>query len=107
LCSVAADGRHASADRPDRGLARVRSSSSHAHHHRGIAGHSGAARVLLAGRRHEFSVALSGVAAWVLAVTVLLQIAALVARSEAWAGADHIWSRVLRSRARSRTTADT
>jgi uncharacterized membrane protein YbhN (UPF0104 family) len=39
---------------------------------------------LLAGRRHEFSAALSGVAAWVLAVTVLLQIVALVARSEAW-----------------------
>jgi uncharacterized membrane protein YbhN (UPF0104 family) len=39
---------------------------------------------LLAGRRHEFSAALSSAAAWVLAVTVLLQIVALVARSEAW-----------------------
>jgi uncharacterized membrane protein YbhN (UPF0104 family) len=39
---------------------------------------------LLAGRRHEFAAALSGAAAWVLAVTVLLQIVALVARSEAW-----------------------
>jgi uncharacterized membrane protein YbhN (UPF0104 family) len=38
---------------------------------------------LLAGRRDEFAAALS-VAAWVLAVTVLLQIVALLARSEAW-----------------------
>ena len=40
--------------------------------------------LVLAGRRHEFETALSDVAAWVLAVTVLLQIVALVARSEAW-----------------------
>jgi uncharacterized membrane protein YbhN (UPF0104 family) len=40
--------------------------------------------VLLAGRRHEFAAALSGAAAWVLAVTVALQIVALLARSEAW-----------------------
>jgi uncharacterized membrane protein YbhN (UPF0104 family) len=40
--------------------------------------------VLLAGRRHEFTTALSGAAAWVLAATVLLQIVALVSRSEAW-----------------------
>ena len=39
---------------------------------------------LLAGRRDEFTTALSGAAAWVLAVTVLLQIGALLARSEAW-----------------------
>jgi hypothetical protein len=40
---------------------------------------------LLAGRRHEFAAALSsGAAAGVLAVTVLLQIIALLARSEAW-----------------------
>ena len=40
---------------------------------------------LLAGRRHEFAAALSsGAAAWVLAVTVLLQIVGLLARSEAW-----------------------
>jgi uncharacterized membrane protein YbhN (UPF0104 family) len=39
---------------------------------------------VLAGRRHEFVTALSAAAAWVLAVTVLLQIFALVARSEAW-----------------------
>ena len=39
---------------------------------------------LLAGRRHEFAAALSGAAAWVLAVTVLLQIVTLLARSEAW-----------------------
>jgi hypothetical protein len=38
---------------------------------------------LLACRRDEFASALSGVAAWVLAVTVLLQIGALLARSEA------------------------
>jgi uncharacterized membrane protein YbhN (UPF0104 family) len=39
---------------------------------------------VLAGRRHEFTAALSGTAAWVLAVTTLLQIVALLARSEAW-----------------------
>jgi uncharacterized membrane protein YbhN (UPF0104 family) len=39
---------------------------------------------LLAGRREEFTSALSGVAIWVIAVTVLLQATALVARSEAW-----------------------
>ncbi|MEK6272153.1 MAG: hypothetical protein AABM42_05835 [Actinomycetota bacterium] len=39
---------------------------------------------LLAGRRHEFAAALSGAAASVLAVTVLLQIVALLARTEAW-----------------------
>jgi uncharacterized membrane protein YbhN (UPF0104 family) len=40
---------------------------------------------LLAGHRHEFAAALSsGAAAWVLAVTVLLQVVALLARSEAW-----------------------
>jgi uncharacterized membrane protein YbhN (UPF0104 family) len=39
---------------------------------------------LLAGQRDEFATALSSAAAWVLAVTVLLQIVALLARSEAW-----------------------
>ena len=39
--------------------------------------------LVLAGRRDEFAAALS-VAAWVLAATVLLQIVALLARSEAW-----------------------
>jgi uncharacterized membrane protein YbhN (UPF0104 family) len=39
---------------------------------------------VLAGRRDEFGAALSDAAAWVLAVTVLLQIVALLARSEAW-----------------------
>jgi uncharacterized membrane protein YbhN (UPF0104 family) len=39
---------------------------------------------LLAGRRHEFAAALSSAAPWVLAVTALLQIVALLARSEAW-----------------------
>jgi hypothetical protein len=38
----------------------------------------------LVGRRHEFAAATSDAAAWVLAVTVLLQIVALLARSEAW-----------------------
>jgi uncharacterized membrane protein YbhN (UPF0104 family) len=40
--------------------------------------------LLLAGRRDDFSAAISRASAWVLAVTVLLQIVALVARSEAW-----------------------
>ncbi len=40
--------------------------------------------LVLAGRRHEFAAALAGPAAWVLVMTVLLQIVALVARSEAW-----------------------
>jgi uncharacterized membrane protein YbhN (UPF0104 family) len=40
--------------------------------------------LLLAGRRDEFTTALSSAAAWVLAVTALLQIVALVSRSEAW-----------------------
>jgi uncharacterized membrane protein YbhN (UPF0104 family) len=39
---------------------------------------------VLAGRRDEFAAAISGVALWVLGVTVLLQTVALVARSEAW-----------------------
>ena len=45
---------------------------------------AGILALLLAGRRDEFATALSGAAAWVLAVTVLLQIVALLARSEAW-----------------------
>jgi uncharacterized membrane protein YbhN (UPF0104 family) len=40
--------------------------------------------LVLSGRRHEFEVALSSAAAWVLAVTILLQVVALLARSEAW-----------------------
>ena len=40
--------------------------------------------LVLVGRRDEFEAALSEAAAWVLAVTALLQIVALVARSEAW-----------------------
>jgi uncharacterized membrane protein YbhN (UPF0104 family) len=40
--------------------------------------------LLLAGRREEFTAALSSAALWVIAVTALLQIVALVARSEAW-----------------------
>jgi uncharacterized membrane protein YbhN (UPF0104 family) len=40
--------------------------------------------LLLAGRREEFARALGDAALWVLAVTMLLQVVALVARSEAW-----------------------
>jgi uncharacterized membrane protein YbhN (UPF0104 family) len=40
--------------------------------------------LLLAGRREEFTQALSAAAPWVLAVTALLQILALLVRSEAW-----------------------
>jgi uncharacterized membrane protein YbhN (UPF0104 family) len=39
---------------------------------------------LLSGRREEFETALSSATGWVIAATVLLQIVALVARSEAW-----------------------
>lgn len=40
--------------------------------------------VVLAGRRDEFADALSQAALWVLAVTALLQVVALLARTEAW-----------------------
>jgi uncharacterized membrane protein YbhN (UPF0104 family) len=40
--------------------------------------------LVLAGRRHEFATALSDAAEWVLVVTMLLQVVALLARSEAW-----------------------
>ncbi|MGH2713931.1 MAG: hypothetical protein ACRDM7_08615 [Thermoleophilaceae bacterium] len=40
--------------------------------------------LLLSGRRDEFEAALSSATAWVLVVTALLQIVALVSRSEAW-----------------------
>ena len=40
--------------------------------------------VLLAGRRDEFADALSEAGAWILAVAALLQVVALVARTEAW-----------------------
>ena len=40
--------------------------------------------LLLAGKRDEFTAALSSAGAWVLAGTALLQIVALLARSEAW-----------------------
>ena len=39
---------------------------------------------VLAGRRHEFAHALSAAPVWVLVLTTLLQIVALLARSEAW-----------------------
>jgi uncharacterized membrane protein YbhN (UPF0104 family) len=40
--------------------------------------------LLLAGRRHEFGAAISEAALWLLGVTVLLQVVALLVRSEAW-----------------------
>jgi uncharacterized membrane protein YbhN (UPF0104 family) len=40
--------------------------------------------LVLSGRRDEFETALSEASLWVLAVTVLLQVVALVSRSEAW-----------------------
>jgi uncharacterized membrane protein YbhN (UPF0104 family) len=40
--------------------------------------------LVLAGRRHEFITALSSVTPWILALAVLGQLVALVARSEAW-----------------------
>ena len=45
---------------------------------------AGAIVLLLAGRRAEFETALSDAAIWVLTVAVLLQVVALIARSEAW-----------------------
>jgi uncharacterized membrane protein YbhN (UPF0104 family) len=39
---------------------------------------------VLSGRRHEFADALSQASVWVLAATALLQVVALLARSEAW-----------------------
>ncbi|MEA2418900.1 MAG: hypothetical protein QOE60_1106 [Thermoleophilaceae bacterium] len=45
---------------------------------------AGALVLVLSGRRDEFEAALSDVAVSVLAVTVLLQVVALVSRSEAW-----------------------
>lgn len=39
---------------------------------------------VLAGRRHEFTAALGDATVWVLAVAVLLQVVALLVRSEAW-----------------------
>jgi uncharacterized membrane protein YbhN (UPF0104 family) len=44
----------------------------------------GALAWALAGRRHEFATALSNTPLWVLGVTALLQIVALLSRSEAW-----------------------
>lgn len=45
---------------------------------------AGALAFVLAGRRDEFAEALARADIWILAATVLLQIVALVARSEAW-----------------------
>lgn len=52
-----------------------------------VAGSLATAAILvfvLAGRRHEFAAAISSAAVWVLVVSALLQIVALVSRSEAW-----------------------
>jgi uncharacterized membrane protein YbhN (UPF0104 family) len=45
---------------------------------------AGVLAVVLVGRRHEFETALASAAAWVLVVTAVLQIVALLARTEAW-----------------------
>lgn len=45
---------------------------------------AGVLAAVLAGRRDEFATALGDAAVWVLAVTVVLQVVALLARSEAW-----------------------
>jgi uncharacterized membrane protein YbhN (UPF0104 family) len=45
---------------------------------------AGLLTVLILGRRDEFATALSGTAAWVLCAGALLQVVALLARSEAW-----------------------
>ena len=50
----------------------------------GSLGTAGLLAFVLAGRRDEFAAALSGAAVWVLALAALLQIVALLARSEAW-----------------------
>jgi hypothetical protein len=42
--------------------------------------------VVLEGHRHEFSVALSSASIWVLLLAAVLQIVALLARTEAWHG---------------------
>jgi uncharacterized membrane protein YbhN (UPF0104 family) len=61
-----------------------------ARRHRGlitVAGSLAMAALLvwvLAGRRHEFADALAAASLWVLAATALLQVVALLARSEAW-----------------------
>ena len=45
---------------------------------------AGVLAALLAGRRDQFTTALSTASAWMIAVTAALQVVALVARSEAW-----------------------
>jgi uncharacterized membrane protein YbhN (UPF0104 family) len=45
---------------------------------------AGVLALVLAGRREEFTSALTDAAPWVLAIAVLLQVVALVSRSEAW-----------------------
>src|SRR4051794_35576907 len=50
----------------------------------GIAVTTGLLAYALAGRRAQFAAALSGAAWWILAITALLHVIALLARSEAW-----------------------
>ena len=73
-----------SAGRTDCPPARLRAPPTHAGRCGGVAGDGGGPRATAAGQRDEFAAAISDAAAWVLAVTVLLQIIALLARSEAW-----------------------
>jgi uncharacterized membrane protein YbhN (UPF0104 family) len=92
---VSTQSRGASAALPRSGGVRLprefgRRAAAHARRRRTaltIAGSVAVAALLvltLAGRRAEFTTALSSASAWVLAVTVLLQVVALLARSEAW-----------------------
>jgi uncharacterized membrane protein YbhN (UPF0104 family) len=72
---------------PDRTAARLRSFARRRRTLLTVVGSLVTAAVLafvLAGRRKEFTAALGDAAAWVLAVAVLLQIVALLTRSEAW-----------------------
>jgi uncharacterized membrane protein YbhN (UPF0104 family) len=50
----------------------------------GTAGGAGLVIVALAGRWHEFAAAAAGAPWWILSIAAALQVAALVARSEAW-----------------------
>lgn len=50
----------------------------------GTAGTAAALGWVIAGRRHEFAAAVAGASVWVLLATTLMQVVALLARSEAW-----------------------
>jgi hypothetical protein len=64
--------------------ARLRSAPSCADHGVGSLATAAVRAFVLAGRRDEFVAAISDAAVWVLAVTALLQIVALLTRGEAW-----------------------